>query len=105
MLPDPKTNPPTRGARIVWGLLIAVIDGVLRLFEIRYSMFYALFGLCATLPVLRWIAQARGIQETDPWRTAVLVLRGGSGATPVTTPAPVAATRAAEAAPVRGDSQ
>jgi Na+-transporting NADH:ubiquinone oxidoreductase subunit NqrB len=81
MLPDPKTNPPTRGMRIGWGLVIAAIDGVLRLLEVRYSMFYALFGLCATLPVLRWIAEARGIHESDPWRQAVRVL-GGRGSAP-----------------------
>ena len=77
MIPDPKTNPPTTGARIVWGLLIAAVDGVLRLLEVRYSMFYALFGLCATLPLFRLVARARGFEESDPWKTAVLVLRGG----------------------------
>jgi Na+-transporting NADH:ubiquinone oxidoreductase subunit NqrB len=76
MIPDPKTNPPTRDARIVWGLLIALVDGVLRFLEIRYSMFYALFFLCATLPLFRLVAAARGVQETDPWRVAVMVLRG-----------------------------
>jgi enediyne biosynthesis protein E5 len=76
MIPDPKTNPPTRGARIVWGLLIALVDGVLRLLEIRYSMFYALFFLCATLPLFRVVAAARGVGESDPWKVAVLVLRG-----------------------------
>jgi len=80
MIPDPKTNPPTRGARIVWGLLIAVVDGVLRFLEVRYSMFYALFVFCAALPLFRFVAQARGIHEADPWKTAVLVLRGASGA-------------------------
>lgn len=79
MIPDPKTNPPTRNARIAWGLLIALVDGVLRLAEIRYSMFYALFMLCAALPLFRLLAKARGIQEADPWRTAVLVLSGASG--------------------------
>ena len=76
MIPDPKTNPPTRDARIVWGLLIAVLDGVLRLFEVRYSMFYALFTFCALLPLFRLAARARGLDEADPWKTAVLVLRG-----------------------------
>src|SRR5205085_3768070 len=74
MLPDPKTNPATPGARIVWGVLIAVVDGLLRLFEVRYSMFYALFGLCAVLPLFRLLAAARGIHEEDPWKTVVLVL-------------------------------
>lgn len=78
MIPDPKTNPPTRDMRIVWGLLIALVDGVLRLLEVRYSMFYALFGLCATLPLLRAAARLRGIEESDPWRTAVWMLRRGS---------------------------
>ena len=82
MIPDPKTNPPTPRARVVWGLLIALVDGVLRLLEIRYSMFYALFGLCATLPLFRWLAQMRGVQEADPWRTAVLVLTGRTGTRP-----------------------
>ena len=93
MIPDPKTNPPTPGARVVWGLLIAVVDGVLRLLEIRYSMFYALFGLCAVLPLFRWVAQARGIHETDPWRTAVLVLSGRAraAAAPPVAPSPAAA--------------
>jgi Na+-transporting NADH:ubiquinone oxidoreductase subunit NqrB len=78
MLPDPKTNPPTRRGRIAWGLLIALLDGVLRLFEVRYSMFYALFTFCALLPVFRLVAAARGLEEPDPWRVAVLVLRGRS---------------------------
>jgi Na+-translocating ferredoxin:NAD+ oxidoreductase RnfD subunit len=94
MIPDPKTNPPTRDMRIAWGLAIAVVDGVLRFLEIRYSMFYALFGLCATLPLIRAIARARGIEEKDPWKTAVLVLSGrGATANPA---AP------AERAPVAG---
>ena len=59
-------------------LLIAFVDGVLRFSEIRYSMFYALFGFCAVLPLFRLVAAARGLHETDPWRVAVLVMRGRS---------------------------
>lgn len=76
MIPDPKTSPPTPQGRVVWGLLIALLDGVLRFLEIRYSMFYALFILCAALPLFRLVAVARGVKETDPWRVAVMVLRG-----------------------------
>jgi len=68
MLPDPKTSPPTRAGRIGWGLSIAVMDGVLRFFEIRYSMFYALFVHCALLPVLRSVAARSGFQEREVWR-------------------------------------
>ncbi len=74
MIPDPKTNPTTPRARIVWGLLIAALDGVLRFLGIRYSMFYALFTFCALLPFFRLLAMARGIDEADPWRVAVRVL-------------------------------
>ena len=79
MMPDPKTSPPTRRGRIVWGLLIAVVDGVLRLLEIRYSMFFALFALCALLPIFRTVASATGAKESDPWRVLDRAL--GSGAT------------------------
>ena len=75
MIPDPKTNPPTREGRIAWGLLIALVDGVLRLNEVRFSMFYALFSLCAALPLFRMIAELRGIKEPDPWKVAVRVLQ------------------------------
>ncbi len=102
MIPDPKTNPPTRGARIAWGLLIAVLDGILRYREVRYSMFYALFFLCATLPLFRMLAAARGIREADPWKVAVMVLRGRArGAAPAVAGARAvpAGVRAASAPP------
>ena len=69
MLPDPKTSPPTSRGRIAWGLSIAVIDGVMRFLEVRYSMFYALFAMCAVLPLFHAVAAARGVRESDPWRT------------------------------------
>jgi Na+-translocating ferredoxin:NAD+ oxidoreductase RnfD subunit len=69
MLPDPKTCPPTRAGRVGWGLSIAVMDGVLRYLEIRYSMFYALFVHCAMLPLIRALAARTGFQETEVWRT------------------------------------
>jgi len=75
MLPDPKTSPPTRRGRIAWGLSIAVLDGVLRYFEIRYSMFYALFLHCALLPLMRGLAARAGFQEKEVWR--VLKIRLG----------------------------
>ena len=40
----------------------------MRYFEIRYSMFYALFVHTATLPILHWLAARAGIHETSPWR-------------------------------------
>jgi Na+-transporting NADH:ubiquinone oxidoreductase subunit NqrB len=75
MLPDPKTSPPTRVGRIGWGFSIAVMDGLLRYFEIRYSMFYALFVHCALLPVLRSVAASKGFQEKEVWRTLKIPFR------------------------------
>jgi|GEM_PF-801645 len=68
MLPDPKASPPTRRARIHWGLSIAVLDGVMRYFEIRYSMFFSLFIHCAMLPVVHWITARQGFEEGSYWR-------------------------------------
>lgn len=68
MLPDPKTSPPTPRGRIAWGLSIAVMDGVLRYFEVRYSMFYALFVHCALLPIIRAVALRDGAEEKEVWR-------------------------------------
>lgn len=68
MLPDPKTSPHTRLARILWGSGIAVTDGILRFLEFRYSMFFALFAFCAVLPLVRRLfGGAR--REREPWKT------------------------------------
>ncbi len=68
MLPDPKASPPTPRGRILWGLSIAVLDGIMRYMEIRYSMFYSLFIHTAMLPVYHWIAAKSGIEENSPWK-------------------------------------
>lgn len=68
MMPDPKASPPTRQGRIVWGLSIALLDGVFRYLEIRYSMFYALFVHTAVLPVIHRLAARAGVEESNPWR-------------------------------------
>jgi Na+-translocating ferredoxin:NAD+ oxidoreductase RnfD subunit len=47
MITDPKTTPSTRGMRIVFGLSIALIDGLLRLANNQYSPFIALFVVSA----------------------------------------------------------
>ena len=85
MLPDPKVTPPTPRGRILYGLSIAVLDGVLRYLEIRYSMFYSLFVHTALMPLVRRAALRAGVQETDPWKVLVLPLR--RAAAPVANPA------------------
>ncbi len=47
MIPDPKTTPTEKHIQFWFGLALGSLDGFMRLAEIRYSMFYALFILCA----------------------------------------------------------
>jgi Na+-transporting NADH:ubiquinone oxidoreductase subunit NqrB len=77
MMPDPKASPPTRRGRIAWGISIAIMDGIMRYFEIRYSMFYALFLHTAMLPILHQLAARAGLEEASPWRILQWRLRGG----------------------------
>ncbi len=50
MIPDPKTSPSEKASQVAWGLTLGLLDGLLRLMELRFSMFYALFILCAIRP-------------------------------------------------------
>jgi len=84
MLPDPKASPTTKNGRIFWALSIAVLDGIMRYMEIRFSMFYALFIHTAILPIMRRVAEKSGAAQADPWKLIRLRLRS---ATPE--PAPV----------------
>lgn len=90
MLPDPKVTPPTPRGRAWWGLSIAFVDGMLRYFEIRYSMFFALFAHCALLPLMRAGARRAGLSEHDPWRVLEypFAARAFSLSTPVIAKAP-----------------
>lgn len=56
MLTDPKTTPDTRRMRIVFGLAVAVLDGILRLMNIQNSPFIALLCISASVPLLRILA-------------------------------------------------
>jgi Na+-translocating ferredoxin:NAD+ oxidoreductase RnfD subunit len=58
MLTDPKTTPETRVWRIVFGLALAVVDGILRLQSIQNSLFIALFFISAWVPLLRLLDHA-----------------------------------------------
>ncbi|HTK83178.1 MAG TPA: hypothetical protein VL633_12900 [Bacteroidota bacterium] len=52
MIPDPKTTPGEKNAQAWFGITLGIVDGIFRLAEIRYSMFYALFILCALRPLI-----------------------------------------------------
>lgn len=98
MLPDPKVSPPTPRGRAYWGLSIAIVDGVLRYFEIRYSMFYALFAHCALLPLIRAAAQRAGLAEPEHWRVREVTFASRNRMAPATSTltAKASTTRPAE---------
>lgn len=56
MITDPKTTPGTRPQRILFGLTIAILDGLLRLANNQYSPFIALFVVSACFPVYQTVA-------------------------------------------------
>jgi enediyne biosynthesis protein E5 len=53
MLTDPKTTPETRRMRVIFGLTLALIDGILRMLSIQNSLFIALFFVSPCVPILR----------------------------------------------------
>ena len=53
MLTDPKTTPETRRMRIIFGLTLALVDGILRMLSIQNSLFIALFFVSPCVPILR----------------------------------------------------
>ena len=65
MLTDPKTTPETRRMRIVFGLAIAVVDGILRLMSIQNSLFIALLFVSAWVPLLRLVSAVVKTREAS----------------------------------------
>jgi enediyne biosynthesis protein E5 len=76
MITDPKTTPTTRGMRILFGLCIAIVDGLLRLSNNQYAPFIALFVVCACFPFLQTLVIAtkllwakRSVSQKQLWET------------------------------------
>jgi Na+-transporting NADH:ubiquinone oxidoreductase subunit NqrB len=79
MIPDPKTSPRAPAPQFAWGLAIAGLDGLLRLGEVRFSMFYALFILCALRPLMDdLIERRRRHRGLDPRDLETRALETGS---------------------------
>lgn len=53
MLTDPGTTPRTAAMKVSFGVLAAIIDGVLRIAGIPHTPYYALFVIGALLPFIR----------------------------------------------------
>ncbi|UFJ42428.1 RnfABCDGE type electron transport complex subunit D [Brevibacillus humidisoli] len=55
MITDPKTTPNSRPARVVFAILIALFDAILRLFDVNNQQFYAVFLLAVFVGIpYRW---------------------------------------------------
>jgi Na+-translocating ferredoxin:NAD+ oxidoreductase RnfD subunit len=66
MITDPKTTPATRGMRILFGLALALIDGLLRLTNNQYSAFIALAVVCAFFPLCQMLVTEAKLMLTRP---------------------------------------
>ncbi|MFH1723017.1 MAG: hypothetical protein ABII00_00185 [Elusimicrobiota bacterium] len=51
MIPDPGTSPRWTRGQIVFGVAIAVLETVMRIFEIRDAPFYSLFIITGLMPI------------------------------------------------------
>ena len=72
MIPDPKTTPGEKNAQAWFGIALGIVDGVFRLSEVRYSMFFSLFILCAIRPWFGLIVEK--VSDIIPTSGAMRVL-------------------------------
>src|SRR5437660_9517928 len=77
MLTDPKTTPESRKMRILFGLSIAVVDGILRMMSIQNSPFIALIFISACVPLLRWLSPLFKIQLVSWLDSHYVILERG----------------------------
>lgn len=63
MISDPATVPQTRRFRILYGVFIALIDSILRHYQIFFSAFYALFLASCLMPWVRDLEEREAAQS------------------------------------------
>lgn len=67
MLTDPKTTPVTARGRILYAVIIACVDAVLRVMRVTYSEIYALTLSCTLVPLLNhYFAWTSGAPQRPP---------------------------------------
>ncbi|WP_077702812.1 RnfABCDGE type electron transport complex subunit D [Virgibacillus dokdonensis] len=66
MVTDPKTTPNSRKDQIYFGIVVAILDGVLRLYRIPFAPFYALFltSIVFMIPY-RYLINRRVLKEGE----------------------------------------
>ncbi len=63
MISDPATTPHARGPQVIFGLLAALIDAVLRHHMIPHGTFLALFLLNSLMPVIRGLENLKNFNK------------------------------------------
>jgi enediyne biosynthesis protein E5 len=68
MITDPKTTVASKRGQVIVVVLVAVVEALLRLFEVIHAPFYALFlvGPCANLVEILWTRRRGGIRAAPP---------------------------------------
>ncbi|MBI3550793.1 MAG: RnfABCDGE type electron transport complex subunit D [Elusimicrobia bacterium] len=66
MITDPMTTPDTRRGRLVYAVMIAVLDNILRYHSVKYAPLYALFCMSGLLPIFRRLEA--GERVAPVWR-------------------------------------
>lgn len=63
MITDPKSTPTTRKARIIFGLLVALVDAIFRINAVPNPQFYALFIISALsiIPFRLWVTREKNL--------------------------------------------
>lgn len=70
MITDPMTSPGTASGRVLYAVVVAAVDAVLRSFGTPYSVFLALVVVCAGYALIRALypqASPRSVWRTRSW--------------------------------------
>ena len=71
MITDPQTSPTTTRARVVFGVGVAGLDAILRIFGVPTSIFLALFASCAVYGAFRAL---NGSTPSNIWDVGTLAI-------------------------------
>jgi hypothetical protein len=75
MVTDPMTTPETRRGRVAFGVMLGVLDAVLRYRQVSYAPFFALFVVSGFMPLFRrYFVPA---SEEHVWQPRSVALSGG----------------------------
>lgn len=74
MITDPMTTPAKTRERCVFGLVLGLLDNVLRHLHVHNAPFFALFALCGVAPLTNALSPKEGVE--GPWKTRLARIGG-----------------------------